>query len=514
MKTWRAILSAAAAVLALAALPSISAANDLFTLDANPVTDGHLIVDGAGNAYVSWTSEGSGTGVEPVKFCKIPPGGTCSPVTLPIPGASSLVDGASAAIPVFGPGATVYVVAPRYARDDVIYWTSLDGGASFDGGTENDNYSNKTNPTDVFLQGSNFLIGAYNPGLGFSTVEVGGLGGGELSFADPGAGGVLSSSMALDGANPVIAYANFTDPYSLFFYRYKGSGSLNAESNWSGPTFVANGYAPSLASGPAGLFMASYDYNGGPNANAVDVRRFDGTGFGSAKTLAVDSSTNLYAGGAIAQSPSGNRVAVAWPGKRSGDDAYVMRLFTSTDGGASYTESHIAHIGDGYGLHANADLATTDGGGGWLVFSDASGLHLADLNPIAGLPPAEPPLPPIYKGKTKTVVKKVGNFLIVLRLPKSCVQSRQRFFVGVGKRKRKQLSKRLGGEIRFTKVVFIYDGKKLKVKKKKPFRYLIDPGPLAPKSVHRVKARVTLILTKGKKEKKIKRTIKGTVRAC
>lgn len=71
-----------------------------------------------------------------------------------------------------------------------------------------------------------------------------------------------------------------------------------------------------------------------------------------------------------------------------------------------------------------------------------------------------------------------------------------------------------GGKIRFTKVVFIYDGKKLKVKKRKPFRHLIDPGPLAPGSVHRVKARVTLILTRGEKEKKIKRVIKGTVKAC
>ena len=112
------------------------------------------------------------------------------------------------------------------------------------------------------------------------------------------------------------------------------------------------------------------------------------------------------------------------------------------------------------------------------------------------------------------MTKKVGNFLIVLRLPKSCLQSRQRFFVGVGKRKRKQLSKRLGGEIRFTKVVFIYDGKKLKTKKRKPFRYLVDPGPLAPGSVHRVKAKVTMVLTKGEKEKRLKRTIKGTVRAC
>lgn len=514
MKTWRALLGTAAALCVFAALPSLSAANDLYTLDANAVSNGHVIVDGAGNAYVAWVSEGAGIGPEPVKFCKIAPGGSCSPLTLNVPGATTLSDSAAAAIPVFGPGSTVYVVGPRYARDDVIYWTSTNGGASFDGGTENSSYSGKTEPTDVFLQGSNFLIGAYNPGLGFSTAEAGGgLGGGELSFADPGSGGVLSSSMALDGASPVIAYANFSDPYSLFFYNYKGAGSLNAEGNWSGPNFVANGYAPSLAGGPAGLFMVSQDYSGGPYPNAVNVRRWTGAGFGSAQTLAVDSSTNLFAGGAIAQSPSG-RLAVAWPGVRGGDGAYVMRLFTSTDGGASYTESHIARIGDGYGLNDNADLATTDGGGGWLVFRDASGLRLADLNPIAGLPAGAGPLPPIYKGKTKRIVKKVGNFLIVLRLPKNCLQSRQRFFVGVGKRKRKQLSKKLGGTIRFTKVVFIYDGKKLKVKKKKPFRYLVDPGPMAPGSVHRVKARVTLILTRGEREKKLKRVIKGTVKAC
>ncbi len=514
MKTWRRTLIAAAALFALAALPSTSAANDLFTLDANPVSDGHVIADGTGNAYVSWTSQGVGIGVEPVRFCKVAPGGSCAAITLPIPGATSLSDSASAAIPVLGSGSTVYVVAPRHARGDVIFWTSTDGGASFDGGQERNFYSGQTDPTDVFLQGGSFLIGAYNPGIGVTTVDIGAPSGGEFSFADPGSGGVLSSSMGLDGADPVIAYSNFADPYPLFFYRYKGAGSLTAESSWEGPVFVANGYEPSLAGGPAGLFMASQDYSGGSNPSAVTVRRFGGTSFGPATTLAVDSSTNLFAGGAIAQSPSGNRLAVAWPGVRGGDGAYVMRLFTSSDGGASFAESQIAHLGDGYALNDNADLATTDGGSGWLVFRDAAGLRLADLNPIAGPPAGEPPLPPVYKGKTKVVTKKVGNFLIVLRLPKSCLQSRQRFFVGVGKRKRKQLSKRLGGEIRFTKVVFIYDGKKVKVKKKKPFRYLVNPGPLAAGSVHRVKAKVTLILTKGSKEKKIKRTIKGTVRAC
>lgn len=514
MKTWRALLSTVAAALVLAALPAGAPANNLFTLDPNAVSNGQVVTDAAGNAYVAWVSEGVGTGVDPVRFCKIAPGGSCSPITLPIPGATSLSDSPAAAFPVLGAGSTVYVVAPRYARDDVIFWTSTNGGASFGAGVEREAYSGKSEPTDVLLRGSTFLIGAFNPGLGFSVADALAPASSEFEFSNPGSGGVLSSSMGLDGANPVIAYANFTDPYSLFFYRYKGSGGLTTEANWAGPTFIANGYAPSLAGGPAGLFMASQDYSGGKYPNAVNVRRFTGAGFGPAKTLAVDSSTNLFAGGAIAQSPSGNRLAVAWPGKRSADGAYVMRLFTSIDGGASYAESHIAHIGSGYGLNANADLATNDSGAGWLVFTDSSGLRLADLSPIAAVPPPPPPEPGIYKGKTKEVVKKVGDFLIVLRLPKSCLQSRQRFFVGVGKRKRRQLSKKLGGKLRFTKVVFIYDGKKLKVKKKKPFRYLVDPGPMAPGSVHVVKARVTMILTKGDKERKVKRVIQGTVRAC
>ncbi|HEX6152813.1 MAG TPA: hypothetical protein VFZ19_04740 [Solirubrobacterales bacterium] len=513
MKTWRAILSTVAAAFALAALPSASAANNLYTLDANPNSEGHVIVDAAGNAYVAWIGDGVGTAIDPVRYCKIPPGGTCSPITLSIPGGTSIADSAAAAIPVFGAGSTVYVVAPRYARDDLYYFTSTNGGASFDGGTENPFYSNKSDPTDAFLVGGNFYVGAFGPGIGFSTAQVGGLLGGSVDLPAPG-GGVLNSSMALIGANPVIAYSNFGDPYTVFFYRYKGIGSPNEAANWEGSTFVTNGYEPSLTSGGAGLFMVSQDYSGGTTPNAVNVRQYTGTGFGPPKTLAVDASVNLFAGGAIAQSPSGNRLAVAWPGKRSGDGAYVMRLFTSTDGGASYSESHIAHIGDGYELNNNADLATNDAGAGWLLFSDASGLRMADLNPIAGVPPPPPPLPGIYKGKTKKIVKKVGDYLIILRLPKSCLQSRQKFFVGVGKRKRKQLSKKLGGKIRFTKVVFIYDGKKLKVKKKKPFRYLVDPGPMAAGSVHRVKARVTMVLTKGEQEKKIKRVIKGTVKAC
>jgi hypothetical protein len=510
----RAAIVTAAAALALAILPAAAAANDLYTLDTDAVSDGHVIVDAAGNAYVGWVSEGPGIAADIPKFCKIPPGGACAPINLPIPGATSLSDSPSAAMPVFGPGATVYVVAPRYGQNDLVFWTSTNGGLSFDAGTLRPFYAGKTDPTDAFLQGSNFLVSGYNAGLGISSDEVSGGGGGELNFANPGDGGVGSSSMGLDGANPVIAYWNLDDPqYPLLYYRYDGSGSLTTESNWVGPTAVANGYMPSLAGGPGGLFMVSKDYGGPSYPNTINLRRYAGTTFGPPRTLAVDTTSSLFIGGSIAQSPSGNRLAVAWPGFRGGDNASVMRLFTSTDGAITFSESHIAHIGDAFGIGQNADLATNDGGSGWIVFSDSTGLRIADLNPIASLPIAEP-VPPIYKGKTKTVTKKAGAFLITLRLPQSCLQSRQRFFVGVGKRKRRALSKRLGGKLHFTKVVFIYDGKKLKVKKKKPFRYLIDPGPIPAGSVHRVKAKVTAVLVKGDQEKKIKRTLKGTVKGC
>jgi hypothetical protein len=191
-----------------------------------------------------------------------------------------------------------------------------------------------------------------------------------------------------------------------------------------------------------------------------------------------------------------------------------MRLFASSDGGATFSERHVAFIGNAYAINDNAELAVADNGAGWLVFTESSGLKMADLSPIAGAPGPDGAVPPIYKGKTKVIKAKVGAFLITLRLPKRCVQSRQRFFAGVGKRKRKALAKKLGGKLKLKRVVFFYDGRKLRVKKRKPFRYLIDPGQMAPGSVHVVKARVTAILKKGKRKKKVKRTLKGKIKAC
>jgi hypothetical protein len=507
----RLLLTAAIGIGALASAAP-AGANDLFTLDAQPTSPGHVVVDSAGTAYVTWTHKSASTTPDSVMFCKIPLGGTCTaPITLPIPGAVDDTDGVAGAFPVLGPGSTVYVVAPRYVEDDVVIWTSEIGGQSFNNGIViGSAYSSKSDPTDVLRAGGNLLIGAFNPGLGFSTTTAGGPLGSNLDFTTL-SGTVGGSSLGVQGSENLIeAYWTLSDPDSMFFYRYKNAGSLTLESSWEGPTAIGSGYEAKLAGGLSGLFLVSQDYAGGSNPTALNVRKFTGTSFGAPVTLANDASIDLFAGGAIAQSPGG-AVAVAWPGTRGGDQARVMRLFTSTDGGASFAETDIAHIGGAYALGDNAQLALGNSGAGWLTFHDEGGLRMADLNPVA---PYVSPIPPTYKGKEKTIGKPVGDFELTLRLPKSCLQPGQPFYAGAGKRVRHKVAKALRSKLTLKKASFSFDGKKLKTLKKKPLKLLISPGPLPAGTTHTVTVRITAIARKHGENKKVVRTLKGTIKIC
>ncbi len=384
-------LAFATALLALGSIPvcSSASAKELFVLDSQATTPGNVVEDSAGNAYVGWTHRASSPGAPaPVMFCKIPAGGTCTkPITLPIPGATSEFDDVDGVFPVLGPTNTVYVVGARYTRNDVVVWTSTNGGESFNSGSIDEHgYSDKTSPSGAVLSGKSLLIAGSNSGLGSSAVPVEGGPGANFSFASPGSGGVGGSTLGLDtSGDPVEAYWNLASPEptaQVLFFRYKGSGPLESEADWEGPSLVADGEEPRLAGGAGGLFLASLDYGGGSSeANLLNVRRYSGSSFGAPLTLANKASASLFAGGAIAESPNGSQVAVAWPGKTSAGEP-VMDLFTSGNSGATFgASSDIAKI-EGY-EDGNEALAIGNNGQGWLSYLTGGVLRVADLTPMS-----------------------------------------------------------------------------------------------------------------------------------
>jgi hypothetical protein len=514
-----AALAAAFAALTLAAAPAGAVIR--FTLDAHPAPHpANVIRDMTDTAYFAWVHAG-GSGPDTPRFCKVPLNGKCTnPINLPIPlsyGESSLdgTDSVAGAFPVFGGGTTIYVVAPRYVHNDVIVYTSTNGGVSFDGGAviphttppQNGPYSNKTDPTDVLLLGTDFYIGAFNPDLGFSSF---GPDEGNFSFSDPGSGGVAGSSLALlSGGKPIEAYWNLSDPrYRILFYRYIGGGPATTEATWTGPTFVTNGYEPHLAYGTKGVFMVAYEYStaSSDQPSVVRVRRFNGTTFTTLRTLATDKRTNLFAGGAIAESPNGG-LAVVWPGYRKGDGRYVMRFFASPDGSTFKEHIDVARIGSGYSIRDNARVTVGNGGLGWVTFRDEKGIHVADFTPI------KPYVPPPYKGKTKTTSKSVAPGVTVKeKTPKKCVASSQKFPVSIGTKVKKKLAH--GRKAKLRKVVIRVDGAKVATIKHKPFRRLVKVQGL-PGSKHKVTVSVTLRITRPHHKGKTKKTkLTAVVRVC
>lgn len=501
------------------AVPASARANNLFTLDPTPSGPGRVIQDGAGTAYVAWLHADAANN-DHAMFCKIPRGGTCpAPIELPAPDGTFSPSGAH---PVFGAAGVVDVVVPSYPNNELAVYKSTNGGASFGAPAVLAYASAQTNPSSVVRNAAGqFFMSGDNPDLGFHTFTES-TGSSGFAFASPSSPDLDGSSLALDAAGkPVEAFwTNPGDsPYQVGFYRYNGSGSITSPANWSGPVTVSSGYESKLAGGASGVFMVSQDYAGGGNPSAVNVRKYDGASFGAPVTLANDAGIDLFAGGAIAQSPSG-RVDVAWPGPRGGDNAFVMRVYSSTNGGASYSaETDVARLPQDYGVNDNAQLAVADDGSGWLTFSSVTGgLQVADLTPVA---PYVPPggggggggtAPPAYTGPNRTVTGSVGRGLsVTLKLPKGCLAARQQFKVFVGTKIKHKLAH--GRHLAVKKVVFGVDGHTVKTLKRGPFT-LRTALSGASRSRHTITARVTVRIRHGHHTKTVTKTIRGTLTLC
>jgi hypothetical protein len=380
-------------------------ADQLAKLDANAASAGPIVVDSAGNGYVTWLKTGS---PETVMFCKIPANSSCKkPMTLPLPiGSNGEDDGTSQPFPVLAAANQVWVLAPRYVRGDIVYWLSTNGGQSFNPPvdvTAPEDYADNTNvdqillePTEPFLADvppvAYFDIASSNPGLGFSWLPSNLVAGGSqktgFQFESPGAGGVGGATLGEQpGGFPLEAYWLDGEPMEVRFYRQAAGNGTVAQlpQAWTGPTTVGDGYLPQLAGGPHGLFLA---YEAYPHSNislvpsVLDVSAYDSSTstFGPPKTLVTDPQSEVSRdnGGAIDENANTGELAVAWP--KFAPSGTLLRLWTSSNGSAFKAVGDVAKVGFAYA--GNAYLALNSKGNGFVTFQDHGGLELADLTPI------------------------------------------------------------------------------------------------------------------------------------
>jgi hypothetical protein len=373
------------------AVPATASARNSFILDTSPDSFAALAVDSTGTGYFAWESKVAGSD-DVTKFCKVVRGGTCTgPITLPTPPLNPAPYDSTqvtAAFPILGAGSTVYVVGPRFVAADVVVWTSTDGGATFGPATQvapSGAYKG-TNATDVLPVGSSFDISSHNPGLDFTSVPT--TGGGADLTPTGGSTNISGSALGLASGSPVEAFSrlNGGQPQTVDFTAYTGTGDPNSSANWSAPALVTNGILPSLAGGSKGLFLASQDASGGTYV-PLNVRKYTpGTGFGAPVTLQTD--TNDDNAGHIFQTPASGELFVAWQGATLPDGSTPVRLYSSTDGGATFTD--VGAIGQGTPNFAlgpdSIRLAAADDGQGFATFTEFGGgstnLRVATFVPI------------------------------------------------------------------------------------------------------------------------------------
>jgi hypothetical protein len=382
----RALLGVLGLTFALvAAMPGVASAANLFTLDTNPAAGAFapVAVDSAGTGYFAWEHNG-GSAPNLTMFCKVPRGGTCAnPIVLPTPpagfGGATNVD---AGFPVLGSGQTVYVVGPRFIAQDVVVWTSTDGGITFGPPARfPSGVSAGSNPTDVLAAPlGGFYISSHNPGLTFTSVppSAGPAPVTDLTPTPQALTNIGDSTLGLAATgNPVEAFdmLNGGQPQTINFRSYSGT-------SWNPASEVTQGTQPSLAGGPSGLLLVSEDLDAAGHYTQINVRKYaTGSGFG-APVATLQTDTSYDNGGRIFQTPGG-RVLVAWQGQPRAGGGVAIRLYDSANGGAFTRVGDVAEGAPSDAIYL-IRLAAANDGQGFVSFHEiGSGLlRVADLTQI------------------------------------------------------------------------------------------------------------------------------------
>jgi hypothetical protein len=347
---------------------------------ATPLTigTGHkpgVAVDGAGTAYIAWY--GPESNVTSLQFCRLPRGAGACDVSTTIAAPGTTLSRPFVTVD----GSTVRVVSYRYgltgARFDEIWeFTSSDGGATFDAG-----HPVGIAPFDEAVRGPGDTVtvatSAESTGLAVQNVPLDGTTAGTAQA-------ILSDDHPYNGtvglAGPATMVAVFADASSNAQVRTT-TGTVNDATKWT--PAVDLGYAdyPRLAGGPSGLFLLS-----GTQANALTVRKFDGTTFSAGVMIAAiadDAQAHLT------EDPNGRLHAVFG---RNTVQGLELGYATSDDGRTWRSGPLLTQPGAVPILQLRAAAAADHiGVAAWETASDASSqVRVVGIGPDGG---ASPPVP-------------------------------------------------------------------------------------------------------------------------
>jgi hypothetical protein len=365
------------------------AAPQPWTLAPSADTGGAILVDASGQGYVAWDITGTGGAADQVYFCKLAKGQNCTKrIHLPLPSSESNY-GISQPFPVFGVKAgEVEVVGPSYVYGNTVIWTSTNGGTSFGAGyvTPAGTFSDSTSVGDVLrdpastsTSGTYMDTAGWNPDLGYSFTSAKIVACTSCNQQLSDGGGTLGATLGDSGQAQVVVYWRDTAVPELgYFWSAQSAGTP-----WHGPYKLGNGIDARLADGPGGLYLLSQDYTSQSekNPSRLDVRKWNATThtFGSATLVVNDSATSLSNSyGGLAEDPANGHLYVAWPGHVSAEGGFVMRLWESTNGGASFTgPKYPSLLGSAF---SGPVRIAVRGGFGFLTFLETGGLKLVPIS--------------------------------------------------------------------------------------------------------------------------------------
>ncbi|MBI5106059.1 MAG: hypothetical protein HZB46_13950 [Solirubrobacterales bacterium] len=498
--------------------------------------DPDVAVGPTGVGHVVWTPDEAG---DRVGYCRVPRGaGACDrSVLLSFPGGAAANERAAL---VYAPTAAKVVIIGGCwqcngggTKDRVIRWTSVDGGDSFDTGTEitgpsgfdlSDGNGAWLDAEGLFVGAGGRKVRAMAPAMDL-TPEVSSFG----TNYGPEVVRVPGQNLLVQAVDDLNAVS-----YSVFGGALTAN-AINTQGNWSSPQALSgpegDDDASGLNAGPSGVFLHYKWFVA--NDSRIGLRRFDPATktFGAPTYIegddAIDNSSLDYPD--TFQDESG-RIHAVW---RTLYDGGRLRYRVSDTTGATFgpamtlakgesvIDPRVAAAPDGTGFASwrgvgaspirvvaldpqpeSASSTTTPGGGTATPTSPAT--------PITPATPAGPASPGSAAGAAQaTKTTTVPGASITFGVPRDCVAPGQTFRVTL-KWKRK---KRKGSKfVKVTRADFYVGSKRVKVDRKAPFvQTLTVLASSRPGSEVTVRARAFIKVRRGKAPKK---SIRAKVKVC